>query len=145
MATVESPRRVWSQESRVENGKSQMSNIERFEDIKAWEKARSLVKEIYQVTGQGQLRKDFTLRDQIRRAAVSIISNIAEGFSRQTDQEFIQFLFISKGSAAEVQSQFYTAIDEDYISQETFDSSYERLEVVARQLSRFITYLKGSG
>ncbi|MFQ5853215.1 MAG: four helix bundle protein [Candidatus Binatia bacterium] len=85
------------------------------------------------------------LRDQIRRAAISIPSNIAEGFSRHSNKEFIRFLFVAKGSAAEVQSQLYTALDQGYISQEEFDNIYEKLEVVSKQISRFITYLKKAG
>jgi len=120
-----------------------MTRIERFEDIEAWKKARVLVKEIYQTTGGGKFAKDFSLRDQIRRAAVSIISNIAEGFSRQTDQEFVQFLHIAKGSTSEVQSQLYVALDLDYINREEFERLYDEADQVARLISGFIKYLKG--
>ncbi|MFC2108312.1 four helix bundle protein [Candidatus Bipolaricaulota bacterium] len=119
-----------------------MDKIERFEDINAWRKARSLVKEIYQITGEGKFAKDFSLRDQIRRAAVSVISNIAEGFSRQTDKEFIQFLFIAKGSVSEVQSQLYIAMDLCYVSQEQFDNLYKQADEVGRLTFGFIRYLK---
>ncbi|TSA49598.1 four helix bundle protein [archaeon] len=122
-----------------------MATVERFEDLEVWQKARDVVNAVYQASSVGTFSRDYALRDQIGRAVVSIPSNIAEGFSRHSNKEFIQFLFISKGSVAEVQSQLYTALDQDYISQEAFDSTYERLEVVARQLSRFVTYLKGSG
>ena len=122
-----------------------MATVERFEDLEVWQKARDVVNTVYQASSAGTFSRDYALRDQIRRAVVSIPSNIAEGFSRHSNKEFIQFLFISKGSVAEVQSQLYAALDQDYISQEAFDSTYERLEVVAKQLSRFITYLKGSG
>jgi len=101
-----------------------MAKIRQFEDIEAWKKARILVKEVYKVTAEGKFSKDFSLKDQIRRAAVSIISNIAEGFSRQTDQEFVQFLHIAKGSTSEVQSQLYIALDLGYISQEEFSKLY---------------------
>lgn len=120
-----------------------MAKVERFEELEVWQKARSLIKEVYQVTGQGQFRKDFTLRDQIRRAAVSIVSNIAEGFSRQTDQEFVQFLHIAKGSTSEVQSQLYVALDLDYINGEEFERLYDEADQVARLISGFIKYLKG--
>ena len=119
-----------------------MDKIERFEDIKAWQKARSLVREIYQMTGEGKFAKDFSLRDQIRRAAVSVISNIAEGFSRQTDKEFTQFLYIAKGSVTEVQSQLYIALDLYYVSQEEFDSLYKQADEVGRLIFGFIRYLK---
>jgi len=122
-----------------------MATVERFEELEVWQAARDVVNAVYKSSSNGAFARDYALRDQIRRAAVSIPSNIAEGFSRHSNKEFIQFLFISKGSAAEVQSQLYTALDQDYISQETFDSIYETLEVVAKQLSRFITYLKESG
>ena len=122
-----------------------MATVERFEDLEVWQKARDVVNAVYQASSVGTFSRDYALRDQIRRAVVSIPSNIAKGFLRHSNKEFIQFLFISKGSVAEVQSQLYTALDQDYISQEVFDSTYERLQVVARQLSRFMTYLKGSG
>ncbi len=120
-----------------------MSKIERFEDIKAWQQARSLVKEVYQATGEGKFAKDFSLRDQIRRAAVSIISNISEGFSRQTDKEFVQFLHIAKGSTSEVKSQLYVALDLCYMSQEEFDNLYKQADEVGRLIFGFIRYLKG--
>ncbi len=121
-----------------------MAKIGRFEDLKVWQAARDVVNAVYQASSSGAFSRDYPLRDQIRRAAVSIPSNIAEGFSRHSNREFIQFLFIAKGSVAEVQSQLYTALDQNYISQATFDSIYQALEVVAKQLSRLITYLKGS-
>ncbi len=96
------------------------------------------------MTSEEGFSRDFALRDQIRRAAISIPSNIAEGFSRRSNREFIQFLFIAKGSAAEVQSQLYLALDQEYISHKVFTEAYEKLEKVAKQLSRFITYLKGA-
>ncbi len=122
-----------------------MAKIERFEDIRAWQAAREAVNAVYEISSKGLFAKNFSLRDQIRRAAISIPSNIAEGFSRQSNKEFIQFLFVAKGSAAEVQSQLYAALDQDYISQEEFDNISEGLEVVSKQISRFITYLKGAG
>jgi len=119
-----------------------MSKIERFEDIKAWQQARSLVKEVYQATGEAKFAKDFSLKDQIRRAAVSIVSNIAEGFSRQTDKEFVQFLHIAKGSTSEVKSQLYVALDLRYISQEGFDNLYKQADEVGRLIFGFIRYLR---
>ena len=122
-----------------------MTMAKRFEDLEVWQGARDVVNAVYKASSNGAFVRDYALRDQIRRAAVSIPSNIAEGFSRHSNKEFIQFLFISKGSAAEVQSQLYTALDQGYISQEAFDKIYGQIEVVAKQLSRLITYLKGSG
>jgi four helix bundle protein len=121
-----------------------MTQISRFEDIEAWKKARILVKEIYKVTGTGRFSKDFSLRDQIQRAAVSIISNISEGFSRQTDQEFVQFLHIAKGSTSEVQSQLYIALDLHYINQEEFDNLYKQADDVGRLIFGFIRCLRKS-
>jgi four helix bundle protein len=98
-----------------------MSNrIERFEDFVAWQKARVLTARIYRITDEGKFTKDFGLKDQIRRAAVSIMSNIAEGFERGRPAEFHQFLSIAKASCAELRSQLYVAIDAGYLNQEVF-------------------------
>jgi len=96
------------------------------------------------VTSQGTFARDFSLRDQIRRAAVSISSNIAEGFARQTDKEFVQFLYTARGSAAEVQSQLYVAADLGYLGQEDLHRLYEMADEVSRLISGFIRYLKGN-
>jgi len=96
--------------------------IERFEDLIAWQKARQLAAEIYRISAQADFSRDFGLRDQIRRAAVSAMSNIAEGFDRGSRSEFHQFLVIAKASCAEVRSQLYVAQDAGYINQEIFDS-----------------------
>ena len=120
-----------------------MTRIERFEDIRAWQKARELVKSIYQITGKEDFARDYSLKDQIRRASISVMSNIAEGFSRQTDREFVQFLHVAKGSASEMQSQLYLACDLEYISQATFKESYELSEETIRLVSGFVRYLKG--
>ena len=120
-----------------------MAGIKRFEDIKAWQKAREVVKSIYESTGKESFAKDYSLKDQIRRASISVMSNIAEGFSRQTDREFIQFLYVAKGSTSEVQSQLYVALDLKYISEATFKELYELLEETIRLISGFVRYLKG--
>ena len=95
--------------------------IERFEDLIAWQKARQLTAEIYRITAHGEFAKDFGLRDQIRRAAVSVMSNIAEGFDRGSRGEFHQFLVVAKASCAEARSQLYVAQDVGYIDQQTFN------------------------
>ncbi len=95
--------------------------VERFEDLIAWQKARQLTSEIYRITMHGEFARDFGLRDQLRRAAVSVMSNIAEGFERGSRGEFHQFLVVAKASCAEVRSQLYVAQDVGYINQETFD------------------------
>ena len=94
--------------------------IERFEDFIAWQKARGLTREIYKVTNLPAFSRDFGLKDQIRRAAVSIMSNIAEGFERGRASEFHQFLSIAKGSCAELRSQLYVAVDADYVPEPRF-------------------------
>ena len=118
-----------------------MATIERFEDIKAWQAARDLVSAVYQVSGRGRFEKDFGLRDQIRRASVSVMSNIAEGFERSSDREFRRFLYIAKGSAGEVRSQLFVALDLGYVTPDEFDDLREKAEDVAKALSGFITYL----
>ncbi|MES2484826.1 MAG: four helix bundle protein [Bacteroidota bacterium] len=98
-----------------------MGKLNSFEEVNSWQKARILNKKIYQITDADVFRKDFDLARQIRRCSVSISSNIAEGFERNTDKEFIHFLYIAKGSAGEVRSQLYLALDLNYISQEVFN------------------------
>ncbi|MBN1694070.1 four helix bundle protein [candidate division WOR-3 bacterium] len=121
-----------------------MSKIERFEDIQAWQNARKAVSSIYEITKTGPFSKDFSLKDQIIRASISIPSNIAEGFSRRSNKEFIQFLFIAKSSASEVQTQLYLALDQKYITKNQFDEIYKEHEIISKQISKFITYLKGT-
>jgi four helix bundle protein len=119
-----------------------MANIQRFEDILAWQKARALTRTIYEVTGsKTQFGSDYGLKDQIRRASVSIMSNIAEGFARGTDKDFGRFLYIALGSAAEVQSQLYVALDQGYLSDGKFKEMYEAASESARLITGFIQYL----
>jgi len=116
--------------------------ITRFEDIDAWQEARKLVKMVYDLIRRSpKFRKDFRLVNQVQDAAVSAMSNIAEGFARRSNREFIQFLFISKSSAAEVQSQLYVALDQEYINQDDFGRIYNQAEVVSKMDSGFIKYL----
>ena len=114
--------------------------VERFEDLIAWQKARQLTVEIYRITAQGEFARDFGLRDQIRRAAVSVMSNIAEGFDRGSRGEFHQFLVIAKASCAEVRSQLYVALDVGYIVQEIFSN----LNSSTDELSRIIGGLRAA-
>ncbi len=102
-----------------------MAAFKTFEEINAWQNARVLVKEVYAMTRSGDFGRDFGLKDQIQRAAISICSNIAEGFERRGNKEFISFLWIAKGSAAEVCSQLHNARDISYITDETFDRIYK--------------------
>ena len=119
-----------------------MSKIEKFEEIRAWQSAREVVNRIYKISQDEKFKRDYSLGDQIKRASISIMSNIAEGFSRQSSKEFIQFLFIAKASAAEVQSQLYIALDQGYIIEKEFKEIYDKVEEIAKLLSKFITYLK---
>jgi len=114
--------------------------VEKFQDLVVWQKARVLTAEIYQLTTQGPFARDFGLRDQIQRAAVSVMSNIAEGFERGSRAEFHQFLVIAKGSCAELRSQLYTALDVSYIDNETF----ERVSLLAEEVSRILGGLRSS-
>ena len=118
--------------------------ITRFEEIESWKKARTLTSEIYKITATGEFVRDFGLKDQIRRAAVSILSNIAEGFERGGDKEFLYFLAIAKGSCGEVRAQLYVALDQGYVSREVFDQLSSNATEVGQLLSGFIRYLKAS-
>ena len=112
--------------------------IERFEDFIAWQKARKLTADIYRVTSEGSFARDFGLKDQIRRAAVSNMSNLAEGFERGRPSEFHQFLSIAKASCAELRAQLYVALDVGYISLSTFD----RLMAQATEVGQIIGGLR---
>lgn len=114
--------------------------VEQFEDLIAWQKARVLTQAIYKITRQGALRRDFGLAGQMQRAAVSIMSNIAEGFERGKRGEFHQFLSTAKGSCAELRSQLYIAFDSEYIDQETFN----QLMGLAREEARIIGGLRAA-
>ena len=111
-----------------------MARIEQFEDLIAWQKARELTKQIYLLTRKEKFSRDFGLRDQIQRASVSIMSNLAEGFERGGRAEFQQFVVIAKGSCAEVRSQLYVALDVEYISKQQFDELYNLAIEVSRIL-----------
>jgi len=119
-----------------------MTTIVRFEDIEAWQTARELTKMVYLLSAKERFAKDFGLRDQMRRAAVSIMSNIAEGFENQSRLQFIRFLGIAKGSAGELRSQAYVAFDLTYITSEEYKELLALTERNSRQLARFISYLK---
>lgn len=119
-----------------------MSAIQKFEDLKVWQKARVLNIQIYKLSNKGSFSRDFGLRDQIRRASISVISNIAEGFERNGNKEFNQFLSIAKASAAEVRSQLYVAKDLEYISNEEFNEVVNDLIEVSKMLSGLMSYLK---
>ena len=121
-----------------------MAKINRFEDVQSWKMARKVTKSIYGITSAGDFSRDFGLRDQIRRAAVSVMSNIAEGFERGGDKEFINFLSIAKGSCGEVRSQLYVALDQNYITSEQFEAIYKDLDETGRLIAGLMNYLKQS-
>ena len=121
-----------------------MATLRKFEDIKAWQDAIALADAVYAATREPSFAKDFGLCDQMRRAAVSISSNIAEGFERETNVEFARFLAIAKGSAGELRSQLYVARNAGYIDTECFDSLYTLSTEIGRRLAHFMSYLKRS-
>ena len=109
-----------------------MSKVQRFEDLIAWQKARYLTRQVYEFTRRGSWAKDFGLSGQIQRASVSIMSNIAEGFERNRNAEFHQFLSVAKASCAEVRSQLYVALDVGYVSLSEFEALLAQAEEVGR-------------
>jgi four helix bundle protein len=119
-----------------------MARIERFEDIEGWKKGRALRQAVYKHTKSGAFAKDYSLKDQIRRAAQSVTSNIAEGFERGGNREFIQFLSGAKGSCGEVRDQLYTALDGGYLTEQEFQSLYSLAMETSRLISGFIRYLQ---
>lgn len=119
-----------------------MPTITRFEEIEAWQTARELTKLIYSLTEEGKFSSDFGLKDQIRRASVSIMSNISEGFESQTQPQFIRYLGLAKASAGEVRSQLYVARDLDYLTLEQLTKVFAMAEKASRQIARFISYLE---
>lgn len=121
-----------------------MARITRFEDIEAWKKSRQLTRQIYDVSKLAGLARDFGLKDQMQRASVSTMSNIAEGFERGGDQEFIHFLSMAKGSCAELRSQLYVALDQGYIPETRFKSLYQDTDEVNRMIAGFMAYLQKS-
>jgi four helix bundle protein len=116
--------------------------ITRFEDIESWQEARLLVKEIY---GYFRDCRDFGFKDQVQRAAVSIMSNIAEGFERRGNKEFVHFLSVSRGSLSEVKSLSYAALDVGLLTAEQFESVEKRCNKLNALLNGFIRYLDQSG
>ena len=115
---------------------------QRFEELDVWQRARELTGAVYDLSDQGTFARDFGLRDQMRRAAVSIMSNIAEGFESRTPGLFIDYLGRAKGSAGELRAQFYVALDRNYLTQDQFAAAMHQAETCSRQLARLIQYLE---
>jgi four helix bundle protein len=121
-----------------------VATIQRFEDLEVWQLARELALDIFNETLNLPFAKDYELVGQIRRSSGSAMDNIAEGFERGGKKEFIQFLGIAKGSAGEVRSQLYRALDRKHITQEKFDFLFKKVTLLSKKLSSLITYLKNS-
>ena len=121
-----------------------LATVKRFEELDIWQASRSLANRIYDVTGQQRLKADRDLCSQMQRASVSIMSNIAEGFERGTNKEFIRYLIIFRGSAGEVRSQLYIALDREYITVESFNEMNGDCLRLSRQIASFIAYLRGA-
>lgn len=122
-----------------------MATIRRFEDLQAWQKARQVTKLVYDITKKGEFTRDYGLRDQIRRASVSVMANIAEGFARRSDRDFAHFLNISRSSAAEVQSHLYVAADQGYITRREFKEIHQQLEKTSKMIFGLVKHLKKQG
>ena len=116
--------------------------IKKFEDLEIWQDGRLLTQRIYQISKQDSFAKDYSLSNQIRRAGISITSNIAEGFERNSNKQFLHFLSIAKGSTSEVRSQLYVALDEKYIDQVTFDEVYKLALQTLKKIGGLIHYLE---
>lgn len=125
-----------------ENGEMEKKKIENFEDLRVWQKGIELVKQIYLLTAEGQLRTDFGLRDQLQRAAVSIPTNIAEGFERSSRKDYVRFLYIAKGSAGEVRSLLRVALEVGGIGQTRYVQLRDSVLELSRYLSNQIRSLK---
>jgi len=119
-----------------------MATAKRFEDLEVWQKAKEITNLIYRLSSSGMFSRDFGLRDQMRRASISIMSNIAEGFESQTQALFIQYLGHAKGSAGELRAQLYITLEQSYITQDEFNSAFLLAEICSKQLARFIQYLE---
>jgi len=116
--------------------------VKRFEDLDVWKESRKLVNMIYELTSKDLFKKDFGLREQIQKAAVSCMSNVAEGFDSDTRQQFIQLLSYTKRSSSEVQSELYVALDREYITEKEFNESYNQAKLVRKLANGFIRYLR---
>ena len=121
-----------------------MPTFKRIEDIQAWQKARQATRMIYELTEKGLFSKDFGLKNQIQRAAVSVMANIAEGFGRRSDKEFANFLNMAHGSVSETQSHLYVALDLGYLDQTSFTTVYDLLDEVSRMTLTLAQHLRGS-
>lgn len=121
-----------------------MATITRFEELEIWQLARALSKRIYQLTFTEPIKSDYRLRDQMRGSCGSIMDNIAEGFERGSQLEFVNSLSYAKGEAGELRSQLYRSLDNNYITQELFRELFSQADILTRKIATFITYLNSS-
>mgnify|MGYP003580183097 CR=1 FL=1 len=121
-----------------------MAKIEKIEDIIVWQNAIKLCDAVYDITDKNLFAKDYSLKDQIRRSAISIPSNIAEGFERESNRQFVYFLLIAKGSAGELKTQLHISRNRKYISEEEFQKLHDAVSEIGKQLGKFISYLRES-
>ena len=121
-----------------------MATARSFEELEIWKKARVFANKIYDLTAEGSFAKDYSLKDQINRSAGSVMDNIAEGFERGGNREFITFLSYSKGSAGETRSQLYRAFDRKHIDENTFEELRDEALLISKMISTFMTYLQRS-
>ena len=122
-----------------------MASFKKWKTLQHGKSPCELTNRIYRITGLGLFSKDFGLKDQIRRASVSIMSNIAEGFERSGTAEFMHFLATAKGSAGEVRSQLYVALDQDYITTTDFEYLHDGVTQISRMIGGLMSYLRRSG
>jgi four helix bundle protein len=118
--------------------------VQNFEDLNVWKQARLLTQEVYRLTKTGKFSRDFGLRDQIQRAAISVMSNIAEGFERGGNQEFSQFLYVAKASCGEVRSQLYVALDQGYVTHDETEKLRQSFKRLSGMISNLIAYMRQS-
>jgi four helix bundle protein len=119
----------------------EMATVKRFEDLECWKEARVLVKKVYELTNRKKFAGDFELKNQIRRSAVSTMANIAEGFHRNSNKDFLKFLDYSRSSIAETLSHAYVALDQDYIVESDMETLKQQADIVWRKVNSLISYL----
>ncbi|RNL90787.1 four helix bundle protein [Sinomicrobium pectinilyticum] len=121
-----------------------MASIKRFEDLEVWQLARGICKDIWNLIESTPLKNDYKLREQMNGSSGSIMDNIAEGYERDGNKEFIHFLSISKASCGELHSQLYRCLDRNHINSETFERTYDKLVLTSKKIKYFMTYLQKS-
>lgn len=118
-----------------------MASVKRFEDLECWKEARALVKTVYAITNRKKFSQDFELKNQLRRSAVSVMANIAEGFHRNSNKDFMKFLDYSRSSIAETLSHCYVALDQEYIAESDVETLKQQADLIWRKINTFISYL----